>query len=504
MSSTTFPETSNSNGSVPELSYDCTPQSLHAPELNESQSLLLNPYTDGFDFINPGQFTEGGILNFPILPLASGEYGNATDKDDFTQQCEAPVATTHDLFSSGIPAIGLASTHGDYPISQAGNYTGFEEENFSVAATIPDIQFPDHFDINQLYHLDPLLLEHPFLTSSTNFDVFSIPSFDEQESLFSTSTNLNTDPCATSVMDDISDTVSTVSSTQTDTWRSVSPHRIRIPQSPTPSVRSSSTQHRTGRRGDTGRRKRDRYFCTRCNIFPQGWKLAEDLRKHNKGHHTELGFYCASGVSISCEFWSSEKNRYIEHLLKEHSESKTAERIVARYYVEEGIITTETTEKKYRCRVEGCGKVFKWEERGRRDAHEKNEKAHDRRSAAERKRADGMIPCPNAYLGCLKKFTRTDSKKKHVEGRCEFDPINPKKAERKGEAVEDMDERLPQAMSSNSEDNGKSVSDMGLDTFVDWDTLRAAGLSSLVAGSRNHRSTSWNTHSLARGRFNCT
>ncbi|PQE05769.1 hypothetical protein CJF31_00004520 [Rutstroemia sp. NJR-2017a BVV2] len=477
MSSATFPETSNSNGSASELPYDCTPQPLQAHELTESRSLLLNPYTDGFDFIYPGQWTERGILNFPGLQSASGECSNVTNEDGFTQQCEGPVAAAHDLFSPGLPAIDLALPNGDHTILQAGDYTGFGEEDFSVVATIPDIQFPDPFDISQLYHLDPLLLEQPFSTASTNFDVFSIPSFDEQESLFSTSTNLNTDPSATSVMDDISDTISTVSSTQTETWRSLSPSRKRIPQSPTPSVRSSSTHHRTGRRGDTGRRKRDRYFCTRCTIFPQGWKLAEDLRKHNKGHHTELGFYCASGVSISCEFWSSEKNRYIEHLLKEHAGSKTVERIVARYYVEEGIVATGTTEKRYRCRVEGCGKVFKWEERGRRDAHEKNEKAHDRRSAAERKRADGLIPCPNAYLGCLKKFTRADSKKKHVEGRCEFDPINPKKVERKGDAVEDMDERPLQDMSSNLEGNGNSLSDVGSDTFVDWDLLRAAGLS---------------------------
>ncbi|KAM3075098.1 hypothetical protein ACMFMF_005779 [Clarireedia jacksonii] len=469
MFSTTFPETSNNDGSASELSYECTPQSLQAPELNDVQSLLLNPYTDGFDFLSPDQCTEGGILDFPILQLSSGEYSNATENNDFTQQYESSVADNH-----------LASIPGTYPIAQVENHTGFEEENFSVAATIPDIQFPNHFDINQSYNLDPLLLDHPFYPPSTDFTLFSASSCDPHGSLFSTSTstNLNTDPSATSVTGDISDTVSTVSSAQTETWRSVSPNRTRIIQSPTPSMRSSSTYHRTGRRGDTGRRKRDRYFCPRCNVFPQGWKLVEDLRKHNKGYHTELGFYCASGVSISCEFWSSEKNRYIEHLLKEHAESKTVESIVARYYVEEGIVTTETSEKKYKCRVDGCGKIFKWEERGRRDAHEKNEKAHDRRSAAERKRADGLIPCPNAYLGCLKKFTRADSKKKHVEGRCEFDPINPKKAERKGGAVEDMDERLLQDMSSNSEGTGNSLSDAGLNTFVDWDSLRALGLGS--------------------------
>ncbi|KAF5877009.1 uncharacterized protein Bfra_001368 [Botrytis fragariae] len=165
------------------------------------------------------------------------------------------------------------------------------------------------------------------------------------------------------------------------------------------------------RRGDTGRRKLDRYFCTRCNAFPKGWKLPEDLRKHNQGHHTEIGFYCASGVDENCAYWSSQESRYIDHLKVEHASSRISQEIVRNYNTINGI----TLDGSYMCRIPGCEKVYKRAERGRRDKHEERKAAHVFKRGLGRS-VDPAHLFPNSHVGC-----RNDETERHVDiGQCNF------------------------------------------------------------------------------------
>ncbi|CAD6444697.1 5f493928-fe23-43e0-a7f2-ed01054586f1 [Sclerotinia trifoliorum] len=145
---------------------------------------------------------------------------------------------------------------------------------------------------------------------------------------------------------------------------SCSKRKRRIPDSDDP--------NHINRRGDTGRRKLDRYFCTRCNAFPKGWKLPEDLRKHNQAYHTETGFYCASGVAENCAYWSSQESRYVDHLKAEHAHLCISQETIRKYNTINGI----TVDGNYMCRIPGCKKVYKRAERGRRDKHEERKAAH--------------------------------------------------------------------------------------------------------------------------------
>ncbi|KAM0141699.1 hypothetical protein ACHAO1_001538 [Botrytis cinerea] len=165
------------------------------------------------------------------------------------------------------------------------------------------------------------------------------------------------------------------------------------------------------RRGDTGRRKLDRYFCTRCNAFPKGWKLPEDLRKHNQGYHTEIGFYCASGVDENCAYWSSQESRYVDHLKVEHASSRISQEIVRKYNTINGI----TLDGNYMCRIPGCEKVYKRAERGRRDKHEERKAAHVFNGQLWRS-VDPAHLCLGNYVEY-----RNDETKRHVDmGQCNF------------------------------------------------------------------------------------
>ncbi|THV46961.1 hypothetical protein BGAL_0346g00100 [Botrytis galanthina] len=187
--------------------------------------------------------------------------------------------------------------------------------------------------------------------------------------------------------------------------------------SPTPSIAEKSSTHsrkrrlqdrndpnHVNRRGDTGRRKLDRYFCTRCNAFPKGWKLPEDLRKHNQGHHTETGFYCASGVDENCAYWSSQESRYIDHLKVEHASSRISQEIIQKYNNVNGI----TPDGSYMCRIPGCEKVYKRAERGRRDKHEERKAAHVFKGGLGNS-VDPALLFPNSHVGCT-----NDETKRHV------------------------------------------------------------------------------------------
>ncbi|KAF7861499.1 hypothetical protein EAF04_008062 [Stromatinia cepivora] len=153
----------------------------------------------------------------------------------------------------------------------------------------------------------------------------------------------------------------------TEKSSSCSGRKRRLPESDDP--------NHINRRGDTGRRKLDRYFCTRCNAFPKGWKLPEDLRKHNQAYHTETGFYCASGVDEHCAYWSSQESRYVDHLKAEHAHLCISQEIIRKYNTINGI----TGDGNYMCRIPGCKKVYKRAERGRRDKHEERKAAHSSR-----------------------------------------------------------------------------------------------------------------------------
>ncbi|KAK6607962.1 hypothetical protein H4I96_04197 [Botrytis cinerea] len=156
------------------------------------------------------------------------------------------------------------------------------------------------------------------------------------------------------------------------------------------------------RRGDTGRRKLDRYFC---------WKLPEDLRKHNQGYHTEIGFYCASGVDENCAYWSSQESRYVDHLKVEHASSRISQEIVRKYNTINGI----TLDGNYMCRIPGCEKVYKRAERGRRDKHEERKAAHVFNGQLWRS-VDPAHLCLGNYVEY-----RNDETKRHVDmGQCNF------------------------------------------------------------------------------------
>ncbi|KAF7954231.1 hypothetical protein EAE96_005360 [Botrytis aclada] len=186
-------------------------------------------------------------------------------------------------------------------------------------------------------------------------------------------------------------------------------------------IQERNNPNHVNRRGDTGRRKLDRYFCTRCNAFPKGWKLPEDLRKHNQGHHTETGFYCASEVDENCAYWSSQESRYVDHLKVEHASSRISQEIIQKYNTINGI----TFDGSYMCRILGCEKVYKRAERGRRDKHEERKAAHVFGGELGR-RADPDHLIPTSYVEC-----GNDETKRHVDmGQCDFAHSGPARESR--------------------------------------------------------------------------